>query len=44
MDTYLNAPCLVMYVMIECILRRDPLERIPGDSVAAMIVDGLQDG
>lgn len=34
----------MMNVVIERVLRREPLERIPGDGVAAVIVDGLEDG
>ena len=44
LETHLDAPCLMMYVMVECILRRNPLEWIPGDGVTAVIIDSLQDG
>ena len=39
--SHLDTPALVMDIMISGIIRRNALERIPGQSITTMIIDSL---
>lgn len=42
--TYFDAPVLMMYVVEDGVLLIEPLKRIPGKRVAAVVVDAFHHG